>query len=187
MPALPAAPPIDVERFYALTRDWRDQAELIDGEVVVVPAPSPYHQGVSIRLIVALSRWTDGGPGRGVLLHAPLDVRLGEHALVQPDLAWWREPLDLRAQPSPPCDLAIEILSPASRHRDVHDKRRLYALAGVSELWLVDPDTRAVTALRRPEPAREDYLEGVTADADDQLATALLPGLALAVGSLFPQ
>jgi len=78
---------------------------------------------------------------------APIDVHLGRGSVVQPDLVVLRPkntsiigPKKLTGVP----DLLIEILSPSTRRYDRRLKRNRYERAGVSELWLVDPDTRTV-------------------------------------------
>jgi Uma2 family endonuclease len=61
-------------------------------------------------------------------------------------------------------DLLVETLSPSSRDRDYHEKRRAYAARGVPHYWLADPDTRQVTWLRLVE-AR--YVEQWTRPLDE--------------------
>jgi hypothetical protein len=46
MVALPSAPQIDSRRFEEITRDWRDRAELIHGDIYVIPPSSFRHQAV---------------------------------------------------------------------------------------------------------------------------------------------
>lgn len=99
-------------------------------------------------------------------------------------LPWWATGLDLDVQPGPPPDLAIEVLSPSTRRRDVGDKLFAYERAGVLELWLVDPPERAVTVLRRSGRGGYDVI-GKRA-GDQSAETPLMPGLAVPVGPLFP-
>jgi len=42
-------------------------------------------------------------------------------------------------------NLVVEILSPATEHRDRVEKKKIYEANGVDELWLVDPTRREVT------------------------------------------
>ncbi len=86
----------------------------------------------------------------GKVYAAPFDVRLSEQDVVQPDLIFVsRSRLSIigehlyRRAP----DLLVEILSPSTRDRDRREKARLYAMSGVPEYWLVDPDARTVTVL----------------------------------------
>ncbi len=187
MAPLPAAPPIDVERFYALTRDWDRQAELLDGEVHVVPAPSHVHQVIAVRLVTALEVWATGRPGiRPSVLVAPVDVRLDRHTVVQPDVAVWTGPFDLDVRPAPPPQLAVEVLSPTSRRRDVGAKRAACARAAVPELWLVDPEDASVTLLREPRPDEGTYALVERTSGDEAVRSPGLPGFAAATTALFP-
>ncbi len=59
--------------------------EIIGGELVVIPAPIPVHQ----RVLKPVFRLIDGfveARGLGEVFFAPLDVQLGEHDIVEPDL-----------------------------------------------------------------------------------------------------
>ena len=158
-------------------------AELIDGEIFTSAAPRVPHQGVILNLAVALKAFADRGAFGQVLL-SPMDVHLPSGDIVEPDLIFVRrENLAIiqdwvRGVP----DLLVEVLSPSHPERDLIVKRELYARNGVGEYWIVDPDDRSVQILKlsgnRYEPA--GYRKGRQA-----LVTDLLPGLTLAVESLF--
>jgi len=47
-------------------------------------------------------------------------------------------------------DLVVEVLSPGTRRRDKGRKRAVYDREGVREYWMMDPEARSVTVLRRP-------------------------------------
>jgi Uma2 family endonuclease len=124
----------------------RMRHEIIDGRHYVNPAPSPYHQTVSIRLAYELMRLVDK-PGRGRVLTAPIDVHLGRGTVVQPDLVVLRNrnrsqigPRKLTGTP----DMLVEILSPSNRTYDRRTKKDRYERAGVPEFWIVDPDAHSV-------------------------------------------
>ena len=73
-------------------------------------------------------------------------------------------------------DLVVEILSPGTRRRDLGRKRAVYDRDGAREYWIVDPEARSITVLRRP---RSDAgLTDVTVHAlasDDVARVAALP------------
>lgn len=122
--------------------------EILGGVHVVRPAPTPFHQLVLANLVQALQALRLGSRAR--VLFAPLDVRLGEHDIVEPDLvviAAARLSIvgSTCVEGSP--DLLVEVLSPSTRRRDRGDKRGLYEEAGVREYWIVDPEARVVTQL----------------------------------------
>ena len=142
--------------------------ELLDGELVMVPAPNLEHQRIGIRLGVLLHGFVQER-GLGEVFHAPCDVVLSNTDVVQPDLLFVSNERahlllggdNVRGAP----DLVVEILSPSTAGRDRTLKRALYAKYGVKEYWLVDSDARTATVLRLGEDAFEVeaiYGEGQT-------------------------
>ena len=136
------------------TRD--DRLELIEGEIVVTPAPAPLHQVIAHRLAVMLDQAIDPGDF-GVIMQSPLDVVFEERNVVQPDLAvLLRDRMErfgsqkVEGAPS----LAVEILSPSTSARDRGSKREIYARYGVPEYWLVDLDARTITVFSDPRDGR---------------------------------
>lgn len=116
--------------------------ELIDGEIVVSAAPVPPHQIAATRLIVTLAA---ACPAHLEVSHAPFDVVLGPHTVVQPDvLVLDPADLDSRGLTGPPL-LAVEVLSPSTRRRDLGIKKRAYEQAGIAAYWVVDPEADEVT------------------------------------------
>ena len=61
--------------------------ELLEGELVMVPAPTWFHQSLSRVLFKLLDRFVDQHK-LGEVRYAPLDVVLSEHDVVQPDLIY---------------------------------------------------------------------------------------------------
>jgi Uma2 family endonuclease len=115
--------------------------EVLDGELVVSPAPSLRHQEISACVLYALMREIRDQK-RGVVYSAPLDVILSRTRVVIPDLVAVRGDrlhiLQDRGVFGAP-DLVIEILSPTRRNDDRVRKWRLYARAGIPEYWILDP------------------------------------------------
>jgi Uma2 family endonuclease len=124
------------------------RVEFIDGEIFMTPAPVPAHQLISGSLYRLLDRYAfEQRLGR--VLYAPLDVELAPRTrIVQPDLVFIAQERlaallgEKRIIGAP--DLVVEILSPATTHADRHVKLPLYALNGVAEYWIVDPEYHAV-------------------------------------------
>jgi Uma2 family endonuclease len=117
--------------------------ELIDGALLVTPAPSIRHQIVSGRLYSILDA---ARPASLLVLCAPVDVVLRDDTVVQPDLLVARR-MDFTADDLPTAPLlAIEILSPTTRLIDLNLKRARYQAAGCSSYWVVDPDIPTLTA-----------------------------------------
>ena len=158
--------------------------ELLDGELVVSPAPKEIHQRVLGNLYVALRSFVrERGGGRVYL--APFDVVLTDTDVVQPDLLFVSNEragivTEDNAQGAP--DLVIEILSPSTADRDLTFKRSLYARHGVVEYWVVDPEARTIEVLALGEDDFERaqrYVEG------QRLTSPVLAGFSLDTDELF--
>lgn len=151
--ASPKRQPATYADLLALPEDTR--AEVLGGDVVLSPAPLPRHsqaQGSARRFIGGPFHDDDGrgGPG-GWWIFVEVDVALGPHDIVRPDLAGWRrerlpQPGRVRLIEVVP-DWVCEVLSPSTAARDRITKRRLYAQAGIPYYWLIDPELRALEAL----------------------------------------
>lgn len=127
--------------------------ELVHGHLVRFPSPSPRHQIVQSNLFYELSRFVRESE-HGRVFSAPLDVRLSDTNVLQPDLLFVSQHhLDRigeqRIHSAP--DLIAEILSPATAHRDLTEKKRLYEEQGVPEYWVVDPDPETVGVFRNTD------------------------------------
>lgn len=152
--------------------------ELLDGDLVVVPAPKEVHQRASRNLTIVLTKALEGTEA-GEVYVAPFDVVLSETDVVQPDLLYISNErahiiTEDNVQGAP--DLVIEILSPATAERDLTFKRSLYAKHGVKEYWLVDTDARTVTVLSLEE---HRYRESGVYGEGHTLTSAALKGLAV--------
>lgn len=161
--------------------------ELLEGGLFMVPSPSFRHQLVSGNLELLLRNFVDEKE-LGIILHAPLDVVLGEREerdVVQPDILFiFKERLGIIAEEeikgAP--DLVIEILSPATADRDRTYKRTLYARHEVREYWIVDPEAKRVEVSTLGEKGFE--LSKVYAGTD-RLSSLLLKGLEVDLREVF--
>jgi Uma2 family endonuclease len=125
--------------------------EIIDGELVVTPRPSPLAASTRQALGAELGKATAEAAGRhGWWIFDEAKLRLGSNLLV-PDLAGWRrqrmpKKSDRKYFELAP-DWACEVLSPSSAVIDRTRKVRLYASYGLCWLWVVDPPHRTVEVL----------------------------------------
>ena len=127
--------------------------EIIEGELFMVPAPTPYHQNVSKNLFLLLDNYVEDR-NLGKVYYAPIDVILSNENIVQPDILFIsKERLSIigqkNIQGAP--DLVIEILSPGTAEKDKILKRKLYARFGVKEFWLVDGKKKEIEVLSLQE------------------------------------
>jgi len=127
----------------ALLPDDGLRYELVDGMLLVSPAPNLTHQ----RAQAAMFRVLDPAvPADYELLLAPTDYQPTRRRSLQPDLLVFSREDPGEAAVTLPLLLAVEILSPSSRSVDLLLKRGLYEEAGVKHYWVVDTEARRVLA-----------------------------------------
>ena len=178
---VPNGTPCTEEEF--LTR-YNDQGgvEYVDGRIDYLPVPSRRHQRIAA-FLYDLLRDHFRGPGRrpdAEVNFAGLRVRTPGR-FRDPDVTVLLDRDDPRAHNShfDYADLCVEVVSPDDPQRDLLEKRREYAAAGVPEYWIVDPrdDQRTVTVLR----LTDGEYRGEPVGDGETVQSALLPGLSFAV------
>lgn len=158
--------------------------EVLEGELVMTPAPGTDHQQILAKLTIQLGTFIEAH-SLGQFYFAPVDVILADQTVVQPDFLFVRqERLDIIQQRglfgAP--DLVVEILSPATAQRDLATKRQLYSKYGVQEYWIVDPATRSIAVLTQQGSGLDTWQRY---EATATLESPLLPGLALNLAKIF--
>jgi len=172
-----SATPWTAEMVRALPDDG-NRYEVVDGELLVTPAPNAPHQRAVTELVVMLHQYAIA-EGVGEALLSPADIELDPHGMVQPDVfvQGFVEGRPARAwNAGAPLLLVAEVLSPGTARADRTTKRRRYQRAGIPEYWILDLDARVVERWRpgdeRPEVLRES-IEWRPAGARAPLAVAL--------------
>lgn len=121
------------------------QYELLDGILLVTPAPIPVHQRVVGKLHLLLAAACT--PEYEVFF-APLDWRPDIRTSLQPDLLVVANedigPTNIQR----PLALAVEVLSPSTRRKDQLLKRSKYQDSGIASYWIVDPVQPSIEVLR---------------------------------------
>ncbi len=158
--------------------------QLIGGRLYMTPSPTSYHQKILGNLHLVLTPFVRKSEMGEVYL-APLDVRLSEVDVFQPDLIFvGRERLQIIGEnglEGAP-DLAVEILSPSTLGIDRDLKRKAYAQFGVVELWLIDPIEKRISLYDLQENPVEPYK---IFESGDSVTSRLFPGLALDAAQIF--
>jgi Uma2 family endonuclease len=159
--------------------------ELWDGELIMSPAPSFFHQEVVDRFHDLLKAWVRRHH-LGKTAVAPIDMVLTTHRSTQPDVVFISTErlgiIEKRLMGA--ADLVAEVISPESRRRDRIDKRDLYEQHGVQEYWLIDPEAKTVEVLHLESGAYK--LVGRWHPAE-QAESRLLQGFTVSVAALFPE
>lgn len=146
----------------ANTPDDGNRYEILEGNLLVTPAPSPFHQRVSKRLQRQLEAYFEART-LGEVFNAPVDVILTFHDVVELDLVVVSDPKQItkRAIEGAPL-LVVEILSPSTRTRDRTVKARRYAELSIPHYWIVDPDARRIECYRLQATTYAQILDGVS-------------------------
>jgi Uma2 family endonuclease len=174
-----AAPrPVVSEAEFRRLPESTAKIELLDGEVVVSPSPTYWHQEIVGRLIVVLRTWASKQSRPVTVGHAPLDIRFRPGLILQPDVfvLFGRISRRQRGPLERIPELCVEVLS-EDRVHDRVTKRLIYAAAGVKEYWIVEP----TGLVERWSGKRFEHGERLSA----KLLTPLLPGLELDLRRLF--
>ncbi len=134
----------DLDRF----PDDGNRYELLEGVLIVTPAPSHRHQVIATRLAAYLmfgigAKGEAGVVTPGVVLRPPR-TQLEPDVLVYPA----RFTANLKWTAITEHWLAVEIFSPSSKIYDREFKRGAYLTLGVHEVWLVDADERTIEVSR---------------------------------------
>ncbi|HPV76950.1 MAG TPA: Uma2 family endonuclease, partial [Gemmatimonadaceae bacterium] len=161
---MPTLPPLLPDRS---RRDWTadelpalpddgNRYEIVDGELLVTPAPSLVHQDAVGELLLLLAPYARRNDLHCII--APAEVRFSPNRVVQPDV--FVVPFIGGRKPARLDDvhrliLAVEVLSPSSARADHHSKRHLYQSQSVPEYWIVDPANRFVERWRPGDDAPE--------------------------------
>ena len=158
--ALPV-PQFTIEMLDDLPDDG-NRYELLEGMLLVTPAPSLTHQIVATRLTIILSAALAGTRKAHVVAIGAL--QRGDNTQLQPDIlvfpssfppssnwrtvhGWW---------------LAVEVMSPSSRVYDRVVKRDAYLALGVEQYWVVDMRDRSIEMWRRGSDVSERAVNSLT-------------------------
>jgi len=168
--------------FEALAPETR--AQLIDGEIIMSPAPTPGHQICSGRIHFALYTHLRN-TNSGIVLYAPVDVILGEGNAYQPDIIVVSNErrqiiTEKRVEGAP--DLVFEILSPATAYYDLRRKKDTYGASGVREYWVVDPLESSIEIFA---PAQGEFRLRERVTGSGKIASQVLTGFEIDLAPLF--
>ena len=169
------------DQFDAMPYEEGRRWELVDGELISVPSPTPRHQDIVFEILLAVRRYLRQSRSAG-LAYQDVEFALTDNARMRPDVGVvlgekaTRLNLDVVPIPGAP-DIAIEVISPSERTSESLDKVRAYLRNGTTEVWQVFPKSRTVL-IHRGEIAR-------SLEWSQPVETDLLPGFTLQLASLF--
>ncbi len=169
------------EEYCRLDDDQR--YEIIDGKLLMTPAPDTWHQSWTFEIAVTLREHVNRH-NLGRVFVAPVDVILDPENTVQPDVVFVSAAnagiIQRRGIFGVP-ELLVELVSVSSVRRDRYDKKALYARFGVKEYWIGDPANKTLEILSLQSGSYE--LHGCS-EGRGNLSSLLLPGLEIDISEI---
>jgi len=163
-------------------------AEIIDGQLVTHPRPSPRHGATASALGVELGdafQKGRGGPGGWIFIDEP-ELHLGPQIVVPDLVGWKRERLPAYPEKSyfdiSP-DWICEVLSASTETRDRTVKTRIYADAGIPHFWLIDPRQQLLEAF---ELQQGRWTKIGAWSSDDEVRAAPFDAITFSLADLWP-
>lgn len=130
--------------------------ELINGRLIL-PSPTLLHQEICLDLVNMIRPSLPAGFRAGI----DLSLKVDSQSEPRPDVVVMRQSLGRRTPaPIEGALLVAEVISPSSHARDMYAKAKIFAAAGVSGYWVIDPFDNEVTLTefrRREGSAFEAY------------------------------
>ena len=156
--------------------------EFTQGNVEVLPMPTATHQRLVMWLCWQLSSFVQSRRLGEVLL-APLPMRIGSGKYREPDIMFlanehedWDEDKCWNS-----ADLVVEVVSDDDPKRDLVQKRKEYAKAGITEYWIIQPRESVVSVLNLKVRSYDERRFKL----GDVATSHLLAGFEIAVSELF--
>jgi Uma2 family endonuclease len=154
--------------------------ELDEGELIEMPPGGFRHSRIGIRIATRLSIFAEQNK-LGCVCGPDSGYRLSDNTVRAPDVSFVRQERVVDTEryfPGTP-DLAVEVLSPSDRIRQLRRKVRQYFDAGTHTVWIVYPNTREV------EVRTAAGEERVLAMGDTIECPELLPGFSVKIDEFF--
>lgn len=168
---------------YLLLGEMDTPCQLINGELIMSPAPTPLHQRVSKRIFKLLDK---ASVNKGEVFYSPVDLYVDSKNVLQPDLVFISEEnkqiISGRGIEGTP-DLIVEIIFPSNIFTDRNIKKKTYQRIGVKEYWIVDPGNQTLEIYTHNQADPETpflYLAG-----EGAVTSTVMPDLAFDLKIIF--
>lgn len=189
-PYRPNEQKMSFESFQQMNLQTDKRMEYLNGEVFLLASPGMVHQIVSGNLFLQLSQSFIGKPCR--VFAAPFDVVLpragtSDRNVCQPDLLIacdFETQVDKKGRYTGIPSLVVEILSEATRTKDLFQKLQIYLRAGIREYWIVEPSDRSVLVYWVDEDGSEHFHLHVEEEA---VVSHVFPGLCVPLTEFWRQ
>jgi Uma2 family endonuclease len=136
--------------------------ELLDGTLIVSPAPVPRHQRALLRLAILL---TNSCPADHEVFVAPLDWQPDRRTSLEPDLLIVRKDRIGEKNITQTPAIVIEVLSPGTARIDKMLKFSRYQEGGIEQYWIMDPRVPSIEVYQLADGAYQLLAQGSGTDA----------------------
>lgn len=170
------------EEFY-LQISEKDKAEFINGKMILHSPVKLEHNVVTELLIRLMSSFVDLH-GLGYVGHEKLMISLSRNDY-EPDLCFFQkaraERFESKQMHFPAPDLIVEVLSPTTVDIDRGIKFDDYAAHGVSEYWIVDPETEILEQYL----LKDDQYQLAIQSSSGSIKSQAIPGFEIPIRAIF--
>jgi len=169
---------------YLLLGEMNSFCELINGELIMSPSPTPYHQIVVGNLYDILKAYAK--KRNDLVFFAPMDLYIDRRNVFQPDLIYVsganKKIITERGIEGVP-DIVVEVISPSNIFSDRNRKKKTYQEIQVGEYWIVDPANKTFEIYHRDQADKDSPIlflaeEGI-------VHSAILSGLSFDLKDVF--
>ncbi|TAK49326.1 MAG: Uma2 family endonuclease [Saprospiraceae bacterium] len=162
------------EDYARLTPPDSGNYELLDGQIMHMPSPTPLHQDIAGELYSDMKSFAKSKQ-LGIVYTAPLDTLFDKFNTFQPGVLFIsKERLSIigekKIESAP--DLVLEILSGGNTRKEMLHKKHTYEVFGVQEYWLIDLKKETVTQYL----LKDGEFESHRFSFDDEIASEAMPG-----------
>lgn len=170
--------------FYDVVTE-EQKAEFINGEIVVHSPVKLQHNSASSLLHRLLSTYVDLHQ-LGIVGYEKLLITL-ERNDYEPDVCFFgnakADSFDPEQMQFPAPDLVVEVLSDSTAKNDRGIKYRDYAVSGVAEYWIIDPETKMVEQYILQA---EKYELRIKSDSGE-IHSVAVPGFTIPIRAIFDE
>jgi Uma2 family endonuclease len=187
----------EIARLFPAQGDWSEEeyfaldsnhfVEYSDGYLEFLPMPTIFHQLILQFLYKHLDAYVVERE-LGIVIVSGYKVRLRAGKYREPDILFIKEAhrSGIKKQYCEKADLVMEVVSEKNRPHDIKEKRVEYALAGIPEYWIVDPEAELITVLVL-KSRQKTYTEFGTFRKGEHAASKLLRGFTVDVTTTLSQ
>lgn len=168
---------------YVALGELSTPCQLINGELMMSPSPTPLHQRVLRKLF---NHFEKASGGSGEVFFAPIDLFVDSVNVFQPDLVYIADQrhaiISKRGIEGAP-DIVAEILSPSNIFSDRNTKKKKYLAIGVKEYWIVDPANQTLEIYLH---SQEDHdVPHLYRASEGEVTSTVIPALAFDLKTIF--